>query len=107
MSAWAFVSGMLHSNPTRLERHFRLRKTTDTDPLNAAALTSGKHKTDPENYRGLGYRTGPKERGRFVELFYLNTERGEGITKSLVDLAIKKYHAKQALLEVQEAQLKV
>jgi hypothetical protein len=46
----------------------------------------------------------PKERGRFVELFHLQTEKGEGITKASVDLAIKKFHAKQAQLEVTEAE---
>lgn len=107
ISSWAFIAGMLHANVTRLKRHFALKSISSTDPLNAAALASGRHKADPENYRGLGYRTGARERGRFVELFYLNTERGEGISTSLVDLAIKKYHAKQALLEVQEAQSKI
>ena len=48
--------------------------------------------------------TDPKERGRFVELFYLQAEKGEGIATHLVDLAIKKYHAKHALLEVKEAE---
>ncbi|MGH9858328.1 MAG: hypothetical protein ACRD4B_10835, partial [Acidobacteriota bacterium] len=34
LSAWAYVAGMLHSNPTRLNRHFELRKTKNKDPLN-------------------------------------------------------------------------
>jgi hypothetical protein len=42
-----------------------------------------------------------------VELFYIQTDKGDGITGPLVDLAIKKYHAKQAVLEVQTAQKKV
>jgi hypothetical protein len=67
-------------------------------------LAKGRHKTDPENYRGLGYRTDAKERGRLVELFYLQAENGSGITPSLIDLAIKKYHAKRAVLEVAEAE---
>lgn len=75
--------------------------------MNAAALAKGKHASDAENYRGLGFRTDAKERGRFVELFYLQAEKGEGITAPLVDLAIKKYHAKQAILEVQTAEQKV
>jgi hypothetical protein len=72
--------------------------------LNAAALAKGRHKTDAENYRGLGYRTDAKERGRFVELFYLQAEKGEGITTKLIELAIKKYHAKQAVLDVKRAE---
>ena len=72
--------------------------------MNAAALAKGKHKTDPDNYRGLGYRSDAKERGRFAELFFLQAERGEGIKKSIVDLAIAKYHAKQAMLEVKDVE---
>lgn len=104
MSAWAYVVGLLHSNDVRRKRHFGLADATGRDPLNASVLAKGRHKTDPENYRGLGYRTDPKERGRFVELFYLQAEKGSGINSGLIDLAIKKYHAKQAALEVVKAQ---
>ena len=104
LSAWAFtLAGVLHSNSVRLERHFALKDQTGKDPLNAAALAKGRHKSDPENYRGLGYRTDAKERARFVELFYLHAEKGGGITSGLVDLAIKKFHAKVAALEVLRA----
>lgn len=103
MSAWAYVAGMLHANPTRLKRHFDLRKRAGKDPLNAAALAAGRHKSDAENYRGLGYRTDPRERGRFVELFSLQAEDGGGIAPSSIDVAIKQYHAKQAQLEVLRA----
>jgi hypothetical protein len=106
MTAWAYVAGVLRNNRTRLERHFNLMTAKGKDPLNAAALAKGRHKTDPENYRGLGYRTDAKERGRLVELFYLQAEKGTGITPSLIDLAIKKYHAKRAILEVAEAEEK-
>ncbi len=95
---------MLHENPTRLQRHFNLKDSKGKDPLHAAALAKGPHKTDPDNYRGLGYRTDPKERGRFVELFYSQTEKGDGINSALIDLAIKKYHAKLAALEVAAAE---
>jgi hypothetical protein len=104
IAAWAFVAGLLHGNDKRRKRHFALADTTGKDPLNAAALAKGRHKTDPENYRGLGYRTDPKERGRFVELFGLQAEKGHGITAGMVDLAIKKFHAKQAALEVKRAE---
>jgi len=106
LSAWAFVAGVLTHNATRLSRHYALPEHGKPDPLNAASLAKGRHKTDSENYRGLGYRTDSKERGRFVELFFLQAERGAGIDKSLIDVAIKKYHAKRALLEVLEAQSK-
>lgn len=107
LSAWSFVAGILRPNQVRLARHYELRTHKNRDPLNASALAKGKHKSDPENYRGLGYRTDTKERGRFVELFYLQAEKGEGINKNLVDAAIKRYHAKQAILEANEATEKV
>ena len=98
-SAWPYVAGLLHANETRLKRHFALRNAVGKDPLNAAALTDGRHKTDPDNYRGLGYRTDPRERGRFVELFYIQAEDGKGITPKSIRIAISDYHAKQAHLE--------
>ena len=104
LSAWGYTAGILAKNLRRLDRHFSLKDTPGKDPLNAAALARGRHRTDPENYRGLGYRTDAKERGRLVELFFLQAEKGEGISKALVDLAIKKFHAKQALAEVWEAE---
>jgi hypothetical protein len=106
LSAWAYVAGLLTFNSKRMNRHFALSDHGKPDPLNASALAKGRHKTDAENYRGLGYRTDAKERGRFVELFYLQAEKGSGIDKSMIDVAIKKYHAKRALLEVLEAQRK-
>ncbi len=106
MSAWAYVAGMLRNNPTRLKRHFNLRNPTGKDPLNAGALAKGRHKTDAQNYRGLGYRTDPRERGRFVELFFPQSEDGKGITSSAIDIAIKQYHVKQGQLDVFEAKAK-
>jgi hypothetical protein len=104
LSAWAYTAGLLHANDKRLQRHYDLKSAKGKDPLNAAALAKGKHKTDPENYRGLGYRTDAKERGRFVELFYAQAEKGDGINAGLITLAIAKYHAKQAELDVQKAE---
>lgn len=107
LSAWTYTAGLLSGNPTRLVKHYALKDQTGRDPLNAAALAKGRHGTDADNYRGLGYRTDAKERGRFVELFYLHAEKGGGITAPLIDLAMKKFHAKQAVLEVQSAEKKV
>lgn len=106
LSAWAFAAGVLYSNSVRLKRHYSLKDQSGKDPLNAAVLAKGRHKTDPENYRGLGYRTDSKERGRLMELFFVQAEKGEGISSGLVDVAIKKFHAKEAQLEVIRAQLK-
>jgi hypothetical protein len=106
MSAWAYVSGMLRKNQTRLRRHFDLRQAKGRDPLNADALAKGHHKSDSDNYRGLGYRTDAKERGRFVELFYLQGEHGGGVTPSAIDIAIQEYHIKQARVEVEKTKEK-
>lgn len=107
LTAWAFVSGVLQSNKIRLERHYALCNETKCDPLNAKALAKAKHKTDPENYRGLGTRTDVKDRGRLAELFYFQAEKGSGITKDLIDAAIKKYYAKLAMIEAEEAAKRV
>lgn len=106
ISAWAFVAGHLQSNPVRLKRHYAL-SDQKPDPLNVAVLAKGRHKTDPENYRGLGVRADPKERGRMVELFYLQAEKGEGMNPGIVDVAIKRYHAKVTLLDAKKAEEKL
>jgi hypothetical protein len=102
-TAWAYVAGVLRNNDQRLKRHFGLKTATGKDPLNAAALAKGRHKSDAENYRGLGYRTDPRERGRFVELFFIQAEDGHGITPKSIDVAIKQYEAKVAALDVLKA----
>ena len=48
----------------------------------------------------------PKERARLAELFFLQAEDGSGVTASNVDVAIKRYHAKEAHLEVKKAEAK-
>lgn len=106
ISAWAFVAGHLQSNSVRLARHYALADQKP-DPLNVLALANGRHKTDPETYRGVGVRADPKERGRMAELFYLQAEKGEGINAAIVDVAIKRYHAKDTLLEVKKAEEKL
>lgn len=107
LSAWAFISGVLQSNTARLKRHYSLCDESKTDPLNAKILAKAKHKTDPENYRGLGTRTDVKDRGRLAELFYFQAEKGSGITKELTNAAIAKYYAKLAVIEAEEAAKKV
>jgi hypothetical protein len=107
ISSWAYIAGYLNGNEIRINRHFDISKSISTDPLNCLAMSKGKHKTDPDNYRGLGTRTDKKELGRLSELFYLQSEKGSGITQALIDLAIKKYHAKIASLEVIEAERKL
>ncbi len=107
MTAWAFVAGTLKENKVRLDRHYALKSTKVKDPLNAEAMAKGRHKSDPENYRGLGTRNDTKERGRCVELFYLQAETGKGIITAVVDAAIKRHYTKQAKLEQLKAEKKV
>ena len=53
---------------------------------------------------GLDLALDLKERGRLVELFFLQAEDGKGITTSTIDIAIKKYrNAKQAQLETSQS----
>lgn len=103
IASWALVAGFLCNNPVRLKRHYELAKQKGHDPLNAAILATAHHKSDPPNYRGLGTRTSPKDLGRLVELFYIQAERGKGISKADVDLAMKSFHAKEAALELKKA----
>lgn len=103
LAAWAYVAGMLRKNDTRLKRLFALAdKSGAGDPLNAHALAEGRHKTDADNYRGLGYRTDAKERGRFTELFFLIAEKGSGVSLPQIKIAIGKFFAKEATLDVQQ-----
>ncbi len=99
LSAWSFVAGLLVNNAVRLQKHFDLKDKGKPDPLKAALLIKGKHVTDSEQYRGLGYRTDTKERGRFVELFYIQAEKGSGFSDKMISAAIAAYHAKAALLD--------
>ena len=107
MSAWAYTAGVLEDNKIRLNRHFDLMNSNQIDPLNASVLSKGRHKTDPQNYRGLGTRTDKKERGRLTELFYLQAENGKGINKTIVDIAIQQYHVKLANFALKEAKSKL
>jgi hypothetical protein len=108
ITAWAYTAGLLHDNKVRLQRHYDLKDVAKKgDPLNASAMAAGRHKSDPENYRGLATRNDAKEMGRCVELFYAQAENGNGITPALIDLAIKKYHLKQDKLDIDEVEKKV
>ena len=106
LSAWAFVAGSLHDNPVRLKRHYDIA-TSSREPLRSDLLAKGRHQTDPDNYRGLGFRSDAKERGRFAQLFWLQAEKGNGFTSKMVDSAIKGYEAKRANIEYQKSKEKM
>ena len=98
VAAWAYTAGLLQSDPPRLKKHYDLKFSSKQDPLKASALAKAKHGTDPDSYRGLGYRTDPQERGRMVELFWIQSGIGGGITAKMVEVALEAYHAKHAVL---------
>jgi hypothetical protein len=98
VAAWAYTSGLLQNNPLRLQKHYDLKSASKQDPLKAAILAKARHGTDPDNYRGLGYRTDPQERGRMVELFWIQAEKGGGLSAKMVEVALEAYHAKHAVL---------
>lgn len=107
LAAWAFVAGSLQANPTRLARHYDLSKPKTKDPLRADLLIKARHHTDSESYRGLGFRTDAKERGRFAQLFWLQAEKGSGFTTGMIDSSIKGYEAKRANLAYLESKTKI
>lgn len=98
LSAWAYTAGLSQSNKTRLKRLYALPDTTSGDPLNAQALSEGKHKSDSDTYRGLGQRTDARERGQMVELFAALSESGDKVTPKKVKSAIYDWHAKRHIL---------
>ena len=106
LSAWAYAAGLYQKNPQRLKRHYALADVTATDPLNAKALAAGRHKTDESNYRGLGYRTDPRERAQMVELFNILAEDDVKININNVRAAISAYFGKKNLLEAKAARNK-
>lgn len=87
-AGWAYVAGALCGNEVRLENHFGLRKHHKPDPLSAEKLSGGRFKSDPASYRGLGNRTDAKEAGRSAEVFWLQAEKGEGLTASMIKKGI-------------------
>jgi hypothetical protein len=107
LAAWAFVAGTLQANPPRLVRHYELSKSKTKDPLRADLLVKARHHTDSESYRGLGFRTDAKERGRFAQLFWLQAEKGAGFTTGMIDSSIKGYEAKRANLAYLESKTKI
>jgi hypothetical protein len=106
LSAWAYAAGMYQKNQVRLKHHYALADVTATDPLNAKALATGRHKSDESNYRGLGYRTDPRERGQMVELFNILAEDDVKINANNVRAAILAYFAKKSSIEAKQARNK-
>ena len=91
ISAWSFVSGLLQADQTRLQHHYSLPKTNKSlpDPLNAKEMSIFKHDSDLPTSRGLGTRSGVKDRQRMAQLFLARSlEANKSIDKSLMNKAV-------------------
>ncbi len=107
-AAFAMVAGSLSSDKKLLTKLFSLSKPANIDPLNAEALSTTKHHTDSDTYRGVGTRSDKKELGRMAEVFVQFVENAKPtLTKLLIELALKSYHAKLAKAEVTKAKNRI
>jgi hypothetical protein len=102
LAAWAYTTGMFQNRPQKLARHYALSTAKGRDPLNAAELAKGRHKSDPPGYRGLGHRTDARERAQMVELFNLIADKGENITQKNINAAVYAWFAKRAVIEAEK-----
>lgn len=111
VAGWAYAAGLFQKHAKHLDILFNLpsNAANNTDPLNAKALSEAKHKGhDPENYRGLGTRTTPREIGRVIELFIVMAKKdAKQINKQIANTAIKSYEAKRATSEAEADMAKI
>lgn len=110
VASWALVAGLLQPDSEKLNKHYNIPKEAKkNDPLNAKEMSVSKHHTDDPTYRGLGTRSGKKDKGRLVQLFLLNsrTESKKGISKEMIEAAIKGYEASLAIEEKEKAEKKI
>lgn len=110
VSSWALVAGLIQKDSKRLARHYAMPKIKkDRDPLNAKEMSISKHHTDDPTYRGLGARSTKKDKGRLVQLFLLNSkkESKKGLSKEMIEAAIKGYEAILAIEEKEKAESKI
>ena len=95
ISSWAFVAGCLQKDEEKLKKLYNLPELSGKDdPLNVEAMNKARHpKLDLDNYRGLGNRTGEKERGRLAQFFfrYAASDK-EKANLEMYNAAIKFYH---------------
>jgi len=94
LCGWSYVAGLLQPHSERLNRHYRIPKTSGKypDPLNAEEMSKYKHDKDKPTYRGLATRSALKDRQRIAQLF---------LAKSLKDnVLIDKRFMDQAVSQV-------
>jgi hypothetical protein len=104
VASWAFAAGLFQREPEYLQVHYSIPDSAVSpgDPLNAKALSQARQKgVDPDTYRGLGTRSGPKELGRMLEVFLVLAAKAQKkrINKDLANAAIQSYEAKRAVYE--------
>lgn len=92
LCGWSFVAGLLQSHPERLRNHYKVPKTSSKvpDPLNAKVMSEFRHDTDAPTYRGLGTRSGQKDRQRIAQLFLARSLSGGVMDKELMIAAVSK-----------------
>ena len=103
VASWAYAAGLFQMHTKYLQILYSIPSNVvpPEDPLNAKALSLARHKgSDPDTYRGLGARSGPKELGRMLEVFLvLATKDKKRISKEIANAAIQSYEAKRATHE--------
>jgi hypothetical protein len=103
VASWGYAAGLFQKNREYLQALYSIPDNVSPpdDPLNAKALSQARLKgTDPDTYRGLGTRSGPRELGRMLEVFLVLVTKGKKkITKDLANAAIQSYEAKKAVQE--------
>jgi hypothetical protein len=106
VASWGYAVGLFQKHPDYLKNLYTLPDNCvfPEDPLNGKALSQARLKgTDPDNYRGLGTRSSPKELGRTLELFLVLAQKNKKrITKEIANAAIQSYEAKRAVFEAKK-----
>lgn len=91
LTGWSYIAGLLQSHTSRLEKHYKIPKTTSKirDPLNAEEMSSYKHDQDQPTYRGLGTRSSTMDRQRVAQLFLAKScQDNVFIDKKLMNKAV-------------------
>ena len=110
ITSWAYASGVLQRFPERLKKFYDLAKLNgNDDPLNAKAMSIAKHKVldEGKNYRGLGTRNDPTERGRVLYLFLLySSSKKPKIDEQMCNSAILTFHSNKDSIKAEESRKK-
>lgn len=106
--SWAYVAGLIYSDKGRRKKLFSMSSISDRDPLNVNALSTERHHSDPETYRGIGTRINSQEIGRMTEILIQYVESNKSyITNEIIRYALKKHFAKGAVKEAEKEKSKI